>query len=126
MNTDSVKEKAEFISNIKKWVTLETQIKKANQQLNSWRDEKSELADKIIHYMEEKKITDKPIGLSDGNIKVVERKIYTSLSFGYIEECLDKLIGDKEKVDTIIDYIQQNREADVVHELKRTYLTDKK
>ena len=126
MNTDSVKEKAEFISNIKKWVTLETQIKKANQQLNSWRDEKSELADKIIHYMEENKITDKPIGLSDGNIKVVERKIYTSLSFGYIEECLDKLIGDKEKVDTIIDYIQQNREADVVHELKRTYLIDKK
>lgn len=114
-------QKTEFISNIKKWVLLEKQLKLVNEKGQEIRNQKFELSEKIMDYMESNHILEKPIVLSDGEIKIVDKKTTTPLSFSYVEECLEKLISDKNHVDTIMKYLYDNRETTYVSELKRTY-----
>jgi hypothetical protein len=116
-------EKTEFIENIKKWASLEKQLKTVNEKTKELRTQKSELADSICQYMETHPIANNAIQLTDGQIRLVERKEYTPLSFSYIEECLETLIPDKSHVDVIMDYLYEHRDMRVVNELKRTYVT---
>jgi hypothetical protein len=51
----------------------------------------------------------------------VEKKEQTTLSFGYIERCLGKILSEKEQVDYILQYLKEKRETQVVKELRRTY-----
>ena len=51
----------------------------------------------------------------------VKKKDYSSITFGYIERCLDELISDKNQVEYIIKYLKDNREVNVSNEIKRTY-----
>lgn len=114
-------EKNEFIENVKKWATLEKQLKTLNEKTKELRTQKSELADTICDYMETHPIANNTIQLTDGNIRLVERKEYTPLSYSYVEECLETLIPDKSHVDIIMDYLYEHQEMRVVNELKRTY-----
>jgi hypothetical protein len=62
------------------------------------------------------------IKLSNGEMRIGEKKEYSTLTFSYIEECLAKIIPEKEHVDFIIDYLKSHREIKTVQELQRTVL----
>jgi len=112
-------EKQEFVEKLKKWVVLDRHTKSLQEKLREIRDQKNDLADSLQEYMDTNHIR-KPIELSDGNIRIVERKEYTPLSFSFVEECLDELISNKEHVDTILDHLRDKREVRVVREIKRS------
>ena len=111
----------EFVENVKKWATLEKHLKLLNEKTREIRSQKNDLGDSICEYMEKMGTPHKPIELSDGVIKITEKREYSPLTFSYIEECLDAIISDKSHVDLIMDYLHEHREITIVNELKRTY-----
>jgi hypothetical protein len=119
MNTITVDSKTQFIENVQKWVKLDSQLKYVNEKIKTIRDMKSQLSENICEYVEKNNIKTK-INLTDGQLLINEKKIYSPLSFGYIEECLEKIIDDSDQIDFIINYLRDNREVDYVKEIRRT------
>jgi hypothetical protein len=113
-------EQETFIKNIQKWVILDKQLKLVNEKTKQIRETKHELTSELCDYIQRKQWTTKPIDITDGTIKFVEKREYTPLSFAYIEECLDKIISDESQVDYIIQYLRDNREVKTSYELRRT------
>ena len=119
MDTNSIDSRPQFIEKIQKWVTLDTQLKNVNEKIKKMRDMKNELSENICEYVEKNNIKNK-ITITDGQLLVNEKKIYSPLSFGYIEECLEKIIDDSDQIDFIINYLRDNRQVDYVKEIRRT------
>lgn len=119
MDTNSIDSRPQFIENIQKWATLDSQLKNVNEKIKKMRDMKNELSENICEYIEKNNIKTK-INITDGQLSINEKKIYSPLSFGYIEECLEKIIDDSDQIDFIINYLRDNREVDYVKEIRRT------
>jgi len=117
--TQSIRE--QFAEDIKKWVTLDTQLKVVHEKTKQMREMKSDLQSRIYDYMEKANLLDKKIGIHDGELRFMEKKEQTTLSFGYIERCLGQILSEKEQVDYILQYLKEKRETQVVKELRRTY-----
>jgi hypothetical protein len=113
-------ERAEFIENTKQWVTLDTQLKIINEKTKKIRDMKKALTEKICDYKEKHPIHS-TIKLSDGELRFYEKKEQTPLSFAYIEHCLEQILTDEAQIDFVMNYIRDNREVNIVTDIKRVY-----
>ena len=113
-----------FVDNVKRWVVLDKQLKFVNEKTRQIRESKTELSKSICQYVETKHLLSRTIGLSDGELKFIEKREYAPLSFSYIEECLDDLITDKEQVDFIIQYLKDHRDVRVSTEIRRVVNND--
>jgi len=113
-------DKEEFIQNIKKWVLLDSQLKIVNEKTKKMRELKYELINKICEYSNNHKINNK-ITITDGELRITEKKEYSPLTFTYIQECLQKIISEQEQVDFIIKYLKDNREISIVPDIRRTF-----
>ena len=82
--------------------------------------------DTITEMMVDQHIEHKIFSIPNGELSLQEKKEYSSLSFGFIEECLDEMIPDKEKVDTILDYLKDHREIKIVKEIRRKNILSSK
>jgi hypothetical protein len=65
------------------------------------------------------KITQNKIKITDGELRIHEKKEYSPLTYSYVEESVAKLIPEKEHVDCIMDYLKSNRETKVSKEIRR-------
>jgi hypothetical protein len=105
---------------IKKWVVLDSQLKLIHEKTKTIRDMRNGLETEIIETLDERNMLHKKIGIGNGGeLKIVEKKEYGALTYGYIEECLAKLIPDTDQVDFVIQYIKNNRPIKIVKEIKR-------
>lgn len=109
-----------FVENVQKWSLYDRQLKLIAEKTKVIRDAKQNVSKQIIEYMENNRLIHNKIELSDGELKIVEKKDYSPLTFSYIEESLAKIIPEKAHVDYIIDYLKTNREIKVTQEIKRT------
>ena len=82
------------------------------------RELKNTLGSSICRYMVDNNISNNAIEITNGKLKVCEKKEYSPLTYSYIEECLAKIISEKSHVDYIIQYIKNNREIKTTVELK--------
>tara|TARA_Y100001970_G_C13953140_1_gene709273 strand:- start:415 stop:783 length:369 start_codon:yes stop_codon:yes gene_type:complete len=112
-------DKENLIKCIKNYVTIDDNLKLINEKTKLLKEKKSQLSKTICSYVEDNNIN-KNIKISDGILKISERKDYTPLSYGYIEDCLAEIIHDENKVTYIIDYLKENREIKTSLEIKRT------
>ena len=110
-----------FVENIQKWTMIERQLKYINEKTKELRDVKNQLSTDICAYIHNNNLTSTKIELSDGELKMYDKKEYPPLSFGYIEECLAEIIPDKSHVDYIITHLKNNREIKSSPDLRRTY-----
>ena len=115
-----ISQKQEFVQNVQKWALLDVQLKKINEKTKEYRDYKHQLSESICTYLNENNLQNTKIEISNGEIKLYEKKEYSPLTFTYIEDCLAKLITDKSQVDFIIQYLRDNREVTTSPELRRT------
>jgi len=115
-----VSQKQEFVQNIQKWALLDVQLKKINEKTKEYRDYKHKLSESICTYLHENNLQNTKIEITNGEIKLYDKKDYSPLTFTYIEDCLAKLITDKSQVDFIIQYLRDNREVTSSPELRRT------
>lgn len=112
--------KTQFIEDVKKWVLIDSQLKIINEKTRKMRELRHELSDRICKYTEENKIPENKIKLSDGELRIYDKKEYSPLTFGYIEKTLSNIISNKEQVDYIVKYLKENREITSSPDIKRS------
>ena len=119
----STKTREEFISEVQKWAILDTQLKIVNEKTRKMREMKSVLTKQICNYIDTNKLKT-TIGISDGELKIYEKREYSPLSYGYIEECLKTIIKNPEHIEYIIKFLKDNREIKTVQDIRRTMAVD--
>jgi hypothetical protein len=119
MDNNKDKTKEDFVSDIQRWVVLDTQLKLANEKLKQIRESKNQLTSQICNYVDSKNMRETKLQISDGNLRVYDRKEYSPITFTYIDTCLDKIIPNKEHVASIIKYLKENREITTVSDIRR-------
>jgi hypothetical protein len=107
-----------FVQSIKKWVVADTQLKSLNERVRLVREFKHKLTENICNYVHENNIN-QTIEISDGELKIYEKKEYSSLTYSYLEDCLEKIIQNREHIDYILQYIKDNREIESSYEIRR-------
>ena len=111
----------QFIENIKQWVLLDSQLKIVNEKTRKLRETKTELSQQICEYMDTNSLLDNKIGISDGELRIFQKKEYSPLSYGYIERSLAEIIPDKKQLEYIIGFLKERREITTSLDIKRTY-----
>ena len=110
-----------FQQNIKQWVSLDTQLKTLNEKTKEIRNKRNELTDNIIEFVDNNNLSTSTIKISDGKLKFAQNKQTAPITLGFLEGCLNDIIGNEEKVTQIMDYIKENREVKVIPDIKRYY-----
>jgi hypothetical protein len=118
---DAKEERQKFVESVQKWVSIDTQIKAINEKVKKARELKSQLIGNIYQYVEKKGLENTRIEISDGDLKFYEKRDYQPITFGYIEDCLEKLFSDPKEVERIMDYLHENREIKVTKDIRRNY-----
>jgi len=113
--------KNQFIENVQKWVLIDNQLKIVNEKTKKMREMKNSLSEDICKYMNDNDLINKKIGITNGELRIVEKKDYSPLSYGYIEKKLEEIIPDKSHVEFIIQYLKDNREINVSQEIRSNY-----
>jgi hypothetical protein len=128
MDTDLVEidPRKEFIKNIQKWVMMDSQIKLINEKVKKAREMRNALLENITTYVQTNNIENTKIEISDGDLKFYEKREYQPITFGYVEECLGKIISDKKQVEYIMNYLKEHREVKVSKDIRRNYTNAKK
>jgi len=117
-NNNELVQKDTIIKCIQNYVLLDDKIKELNSKTKELREKKNVFSKYICNYIDNNNVN-KSIKISDGELKINERKDYTPLSYNFIEECLSEIIKDENKVSYIIDYLKEKREIKTSLEIKR-------
>jgi len=110
-----------LVENIKTWVLYDSQLKVLSEKLREIREKKGELQTMIVEQLKIKNMEKTIIEIGDGELKMVPKKEYSTLTFQYIEKCLTDIIPNKEHVEYIIEYLKSHREIKESSDLRRTY-----
>ena len=110
-----------FQEHVKKWVSLDTQLKALSDKTKEIRNDRNELADNILDFADDNNLSASTIKISDGKLKFAQTKQTAPISLGFLENCLTEIIGDEEKVQQIMSYIKDKREVKVITDIKRYY-----
>lgn len=97
-----------FKNKIKQWVTLDNEIKVLSERIKEIKDERHDVNQDILIYVETNNLKTSTIQLSDGCLKFINNKSYTPLTFSFIEQCMKEIIPEKE-VEQIIQHIKDKR-----------------
>jgi hypothetical protein len=109
-----------FTSNIQKWVSIDNQIKILIEQLKTQREKRAEISDNLFYYVREKRLQQNIIPITDGKLKFIETKIYSPLTFQYVEQSLREIIHNDTQVKQIMHNLKSNRKEKTVPEIKRS------
>jgi hypothetical protein len=107
--------------NIKKWVSIDNQLKTINDKAKELREMKNNAEQLILDYVETKKMNNATVNISDGKLRFVSTKQTAPLTLKYVEECLSNCIKNEEQVTLIMNYIKESRDIKYVPDIKRTY-----
>jgi len=117
--------KEDFSQNVKRWVTLDSQLKMINEKTKQIREEKNTLSKSICSQLENTGNKNRKILIHDGDLKIHEKKEYSPLTFSFLEEHLGKIMNDPSQVNFVIDYLKEKREIKISNDLKRSYKNNK-
>jgi len=112
-------QKERFIENVQRWVLIDKQMKIINEKTKKLRSMKHDINDEICNYMNKNNLSNNKIGISDGELKIYEKKEYSPLTFGFIEKSLAEILPNKKNVEFIINYLKSHREIKSSQELRR-------
>lgn len=111
-------EKDTLIKCIQNYVLIDDKLKEVHGKVKELKEKKNYYSDFICSYIDENNINNK-IKISDGELRINEKKDYTPLSYGFLEESLNEIIKDENKVSYIIQYLKNKREIKTSMEIKR-------
>ena len=111
--------KEQFVDHVKRWAIIDSQQKIINEKTKKLRELKNESSEFICNYITNNKIQQK-ILITDGELKIYEKKDYSPITFGYIEKCLAEIIPEKSHVEFIINHLKEKREITVSQDIRRT------
>ena len=116
-----------FKNNIRKWVELDNKAQRYKLKMDELKKEKekyeterNKLGDNVLSFMENNKLEDNEIVISDGKLKYFNSKSSTSISQKFIQERLKLYFKNENKAKEITDFIYSGREVTLTPVLKRT------
>ena len=108
-----------FEENIKKWVALDNQLKTLTDRTKLLREEKNETEETIMTYIETNNLSNATVNITDGKLRFVSTKQTPPLTLKYVEECLNKCIGNTAQVKQIMQVIKESRDVKYSADIKR-------
>lgn len=102
---------------VKQWNILDERSKQLNIEQKDIRNQKNILNDKICQFMREH--NGSLITVGESQIKMVEKKEYSPLTFTYVEECLKTIINQDNNLKYIMKTLKDKRQIKVSNELKK-------
>ena len=108
----------QLIENVQKWVILDQQLQLMNEKSKKIREMKSQMTSNISEYVRSNNLKTN-IGISNGELRIYEKKDYQPLTYTYVEKSLNAVIKDKSHVDYIMKYLKDNREITITSDIKR-------
>ena len=115
---------SDFQDNIKAWVAIDNELKIINNKAKELRDERRDIQEEIIEYVETNKLSNATVNISDGQLKFANVRQQSALTYTHVKNCLMDCIQDEEDVKKIMKYIKQKREVKYVPDIKRSYKKD--
>ena len=106
---------------IQQWVALDNQLKQYTDKAREIRNTRNAVSEHITSYIETQQLTNATVEITDGSLRFQNTKTTAPLTFKFIEQCLNEVIGDETKVGQIIEYIKEKREVKYNTEIKRFY-----
>lgn len=110
---------SKFEKYVQYYLILDQEIEKQQEQLKKIKLKRAELHSKIIDIMKNNSWEKSVLDAGIYKLHLVEKKQYTSLSFSYIEKCLDMLLSNKNSISVIMNKIKSEREVKTSFELKK-------
>ena len=110
-----------FQKSIKQWVELDNKVKVLNDQIREIRNERNNISDEIVSFVDENNLDKAVIEISDGALKFGKTKQTSSLTLKFIKKCLTDCISNEETVDKLIEYMKSKREIKMKNDIKRSY-----
>ena len=108
----------QVVQQVQRWVALDNKVEVKKAKLKEYTEERKELEESIIHYIEENGKSNIQINTSDGYIDFYESKTQQSMTIKYIRETLTEFFekltdGDRSGMDTetILDFLMEHRET---------------
>lgn len=108
-----------FKDKMNEWMALEDKLEKLNKDIKKIRDEKTTREQKLIEYMKSSNLSNKAIKLNNQKISIGNDNTYTTLSYKYIEETLNKKYNSS-TVKEIIEYLKDERDKKTSFILKKS------
>ena len=105
---------ASVVKKVQRWVELDNKIEVKKIKMKEYQDEKKELEDAIVDYIESYDKKNLQINTSDGYINFADNKQTQMLTLKYLRESLNAFFdsGPSEvSAATVMDYILKNREV---------------
>ena len=106
---------------IKRWVALDNNCKKYNDEIKKLRDEKNILCNDLINYFEEKNMKFPNINISDGKLNLAQTNVANPISLKFLEMCFNEYFEDKNEVKDLLNIIKSKRNYNKSIYIKRVY-----
>lgn len=106
-NISIMETKEELVEHIKKWVSIETEIKTLQQDLKIKRLEKKKLSDDLINVMRENEID--CFNINNGKLIHQKNKTRETISKKMLERCLSTYFQEDKQVNDLLGHILDSR-----------------
>jgi len=110
-----------FEESIQKWVSLDNQLRSLQDKTRQIREDKNNIENGIIKYVDTHNLQNSVVKISDGKLKFTMVKQTNPLTLKYVDECLGKCIKNPEQVKLIMNYIKDSRNSKIIPDIKRFY-----
>ena len=110
-----------FEEKIRKWVKIDDEIRNVSEKIRLLREQRNTVATSIHDYVNHNNLNSTVINISDGRLRFVETQNTQTLTFKFLEECLNEIIENKASVDKIITHIKNKRTVKTLPDIKRYF-----
>ena len=110
-----------FEDNVRKWVKIDDEIRKANEHARQLREQRNTIANGIYTYVNNNQLGNATVNISDGRLRFVETTTAQSLTFKFLEDCLSEVIQNNDSVKHIMTHIKNKRQSKSSPEIKRYF-----
>lgn len=107
--------------NIKKWVVLDNQHKRLNEQVKELKEEKNYLSCNIITNFSDKNIKSPIIKISDGKLNLIETQHANVISFKFLLDCFKEYFDDVIEANKLLNFVKNKRTYTNISSIKRIY-----
>ena len=110
---------------IKRWVTLDNQLKQLQSQIQALKDEKLDLTNSLITHFDSLDKKYPIININDGRLSFIQVKQPNALSYKFLEQCLIEYFSKNSNdtnsatVKLLLDYIKSKRTYTMNKTIKR-------
>jgi len=107
--------------NIKKWVVIDNQHKKLNEQIKDVREIKNNLTHNIIEKFADKNLKSPVIKISDGKLSLIETQQANVISFKFLLDCFNEYFDDEKQALKVLNFVKAKRTFTNTSSIKRDY-----